>query len=166
MVLRVRKFESRIFHNFEGQSQSYGFPWHPTPCWRCNRLEQTALAQVPEAIVVQKQLYLQTSCLIVSSFGQHESCNRTYGRTMYSPSVSYEGIWGNGGRCLPILNLGVDGGWMVSFTPWPLYAQGKSRRFTLGIGLREPQILFGYSGGDKNILAFARNLTILGTSIS
>jgi hypothetical protein len=40
----------------------------------------TSLAQVPEEIVVQKQPLLQQSCL-VSSFGQHEICNRAYGRT-------------------------------------------------------------------------------------
>jgi hypothetical protein len=44
---------------------------------------QTALAQVPEETVVQKQPSLLPSCLIVFSFGQHESCNRTYGRTIY-----------------------------------------------------------------------------------
>jgi hypothetical protein len=38
---------------------------------------------------------------------------------------------------------------MVSFTPWPLYNRTKSRRFPLEIGLREPQILFGYSGADN-----------------
>jgi hypothetical protein len=77
------KFENRIFHNCEGQSQPHGFPWHSTPCWRCDRLARIALAQVSEETVVQKQPSLQPSHLIVSSFGQHESCNRIYGRTMY-----------------------------------------------------------------------------------
>ena len=43
--------------------------------------EQTALVQVPEGTEVQKQPSLQSSCLPVSSFGQHKSCNRTYGKT-------------------------------------------------------------------------------------
>jgi hypothetical protein len=45
--------------------------------------EQTALAQLPEGTKVQKLPSLQPYCLIVSSFGRRESCNRTYGRTMY-----------------------------------------------------------------------------------
>ena len=45
-------------------------------------LSKLPFAQVPEETVVQKQPSLQPCCLIVSSFGQHESCNRTYGRTV------------------------------------------------------------------------------------
>ena len=82
--LRVWKFENGIFRNCEGQSQPHGFPGHSTPCWRCDRYEQTAFAQVPEGRAVQKQPSLQPSCLTVSTFGQHESSNRTYGRTMYN----------------------------------------------------------------------------------
>jgi hypothetical protein len=82
MVLRVWKFENWIFRNREGQSQPHGFPWHPTPCWRCDRREQTALAPVPDWTVVQKQPSLQPSHLIVSSFIQHESCNVNCGKTM------------------------------------------------------------------------------------
>jgi hypothetical protein len=81
--LRIQKFQNRIFHNCEGQSQLHSFPWHPTLCWRCQRWKQTALAQVPEETVVQKQLTVQPSSLTVSSFGQQKSCNRTYGRTTY-----------------------------------------------------------------------------------
>ena len=84
MVLGVWKFENWIFHSCEGQSQPYGFPWHPPPCCRCDRCKQTALVQVPKGIVVQKQPSLQPSHLNVSTFGQHESLNRTYGRTRYT----------------------------------------------------------------------------------
>jgi len=84
MVLRVWKFENGIFCNCGGQSQPHSFPWHSTPCWCCDRYEQTALAQVPEGTKIQKQSSLQPSRLTVSTFGQHESCNRTYGRTMYN----------------------------------------------------------------------------------
>ena len=41
-------------------------------------------SKVPEETVVKKQPSLQPSSLTVSSYGQHDSCNRTYGRTMYS----------------------------------------------------------------------------------
>ena len=77
ILLRVWKFENGIFCNWEWQSQPRGFTWHPTICWCCDRREQIALAQVPVGRVVQKQH------LIVSSFGQQESCNITYSRTMY-----------------------------------------------------------------------------------
>jgi len=30
MVLRVQKFENKIFHNYEGQSQPHGFSLTPT----------------------------------------------------------------------------------------------------------------------------------------
>jgi hypothetical protein len=40
--------------------------------------------KVPEGTVVQKQPSLPPSRLTVSSFGQHGSYNRTYGRTTYS----------------------------------------------------------------------------------
>ena len=67
----------------KGNHSHMVFIWHPTPYWRCDRWEQTALAQVPEGMVVQKQPSLQPSHLIFSSFGQHESCNRTYGTSYY-----------------------------------------------------------------------------------
>ena len=38
----------------------HGFPWHPTPCCRCDRLEQTALAQVPERDSSPKTAILTT----------------------------------------------------------------------------------------------------------
>ena len=82
MVLRVRKSKNRIFHNYEGKSQPRGFTWHSSPCWRCDRRKQNALAQVLEETAVQKQTFLQPSRPTVSSFGQHEICKRTYGRTM------------------------------------------------------------------------------------
>jgi len=69
------------FRNCEGQSQLYCIPCHPTTCSSCDRREQTALAHEPQGTVVQKQPSSQPSGLTVSSFGQHESCNRTYGRT-------------------------------------------------------------------------------------
>ena len=58
-----------------------------------DRLKQTALAQVPEGTVVQKQSSLQSSRLIVASFGEHESCNRAYGRTMYMVPSSENTIY-------------------------------------------------------------------------
>jgi len=77
MVLRVWKFENgKVNHSHMVLLDT---PIHvDAVTW-----EQTALAQVPERTVVQKQPSLQPSRLIVSSFGQQESCNRTYGRTMY-----------------------------------------------------------------------------------
>ena len=85
MVLRAWKFENGIFRNCGGHSQPHDFPCHSTPCWCCGRCKQTAMAQVPEGTVVQKQPSLQPSCLTVSDFGQHKTFNRTYRRTMYTP---------------------------------------------------------------------------------
>ena len=85
MVSRVWKLENEIFHNWEQQSQPHGFTWHPTPCWRCERREQTALAQVPEESIVQKItnlwnlpphcLQLQTTWNIGQNFWQDCVCN-------------------------------------------------------------------------------------------
>jgi hypothetical protein len=65
----------------------FGVPLKEMLCSCSSYLLKTASAQVPEGTVVQQQPSLQPSCLIVSSFGQHESCNRNYGRTMYRKRV-------------------------------------------------------------------------------
>ena len=54
--------------NCEGQWQSHFFPWHHTECWHCDRLEQTALAQLPEETTVQKKPSLQLSPLYCLQF--------------------------------------------------------------------------------------------------
>jgi hypothetical protein len=85
----------------------------------------------------------------------------------YSPSASYEGVWGNGGVCLPILNLVVDGGgeWAASrpghFTPGEKVAV-----FLWDSDWEILRYFLDILEGEKNILASARNLIILGTSIS
>jgi len=48
---------------------------------------------------------------------------------MYSPSASYEGIWGIGGICISILNHGVDGGEWWASRPGHFTAGGKAAVF-------------------------------------
>jgi hypothetical protein len=50
-----------------------------------------------------------------------------------------EGVLGNGGIAPRILDLGTRGRWMVSFTPRPLYPQGKSPWYPLYRRLGGPQ---------------------------
>ena len=68
--------------------------WHRNPCWRSDRRQQTALAQLHEGTTVQKQPSVQPSRLTVSSFGQHVSCNRTDGRTKPNNNINrYALFW-------------------------------------------------------------------------
>ena len=68
--------------------------WHRNPCWRSDRRQQTALAQLHEGTTVQKQPSVQPSRLTVSSFGQHVSCNRTDGRTKPNNNINrYALLW-------------------------------------------------------------------------
>jgi hypothetical protein len=54
--------------------------------------------------------------------------------------------WGSGGLTPRILDLGARGRWVVSFTPRPLYPQGKSLWYPLG-GTRRQS---GHGGEEKN----------------
>jgi hypothetical protein len=58
--------------------------------------------------------------------------------------------WGNGGIAPRILNLGSRWRWVVSFTPRPLYLQGKSPWYPLDRKLGGPQSRSGGGGEEKN----------------
>jgi hypothetical protein len=58
--------------------------------------------------------------------------------------------WGIGGIVPRILDLGTRWRWVVSFTPRPLYPQGKSPLYPLDRRLGGPQSLSGRSGEEKN----------------
>jgi hypothetical protein len=47
------------------------------------------------------------------------------------------------------LDLGISWRWVVSFTPWPLYPQGKSPSYLLGRKLGGPQNWSGWCGEEK-----------------
>jgi len=51
----------------------------------------------------------------------------------------YEGILGSGGEAARIRGLGTRWRWVVSFTPRPLYPQGKTPCYTLNRRLGGPQ---------------------------
>jgi hypothetical protein len=58
--------------------------------------------------------------------------------------------WDSEGIALRILDLGTRWRWVVSFTPRPLYPQGKSPRYPLDRRLGEPQSRSGRGGEEKN----------------
>jgi len=55
----------------------------------------------------------------------------------------------HGGIALRILDVGIRWRWVVSFTHWPLYRQGKSPWYPLHRRLGGPQIRFGRGGEAK-----------------
>jgi hypothetical protein len=54
-------------------------------------------------------------------------------------ALRHEDIWGSGCIDPHFLDLGTSWRWVVSFTPWPLYPQGKRPRYPLDRRLGEPQ---------------------------
>jgi hypothetical protein len=58
---------------------------------------------------------------------------------------------GRGGMASCILNLGTRWRWVVSFTPWPLYAQGKNPRSPLIRRLGVLHCRSGRYGGERNL---------------
>jgi hypothetical protein len=58
--------------------------------------------------------------------------------------------WGSVDIAPRILDLGTRWRWVVSFTPRPLYPQGKSPRYPLDRRLGGPQSRSGRSGEEKN----------------
>jgi hypothetical protein len=61
-----------------------------------------------------------------------------------------EEYWGSGGMAERILDLGTKWRWVVSFTPWPLYPQGKSSWYPFYRRLGGPQSRSGRGGEEKN----------------
>jgi hypothetical protein len=58
--------------------------------------------------------------------------------------------WENGGIALRIPDFGSRWRWVVSFTPRPLYPQGKRPWYPLDMRLGGPQSLSGHGGKEKN----------------
>jgi hypothetical protein len=58
--------------------------------------------------------------------------------------------WGSGFIAPRILNLGTKWGWVVDFTPQPLYSQGKSPWYPLDKRQGGPQSRSGRGGEEKN----------------
>jgi hypothetical protein len=57
--------------------------------------------------------------------------------------------WGSEGIASRILDFGITSRWVVSFTPRPLYPQGKSPWYPLDRRLGGPQSLSGRGGEEK-----------------
>jgi hypothetical protein len=58
--------------------------------------------------------------------------------------------WGSGGISPRILEFGTRWKWVVSFTPWSLYPQGKSPCFPLDSSVGGPQSCSGCGDEEKN----------------
>jgi hypothetical protein len=61
-----------------------------------------------------------------------------------------ETYWGSGGIASRIIDLDTSWRWAVSFTPRPLYPQGKSPSYPLDRRLGGPQNRSGCGGEEKN----------------
>jgi hypothetical protein len=58
--------------------------------------------------------------------------------------------WGSGFIASRIIDLGIRWRWVVSFTPRPLYPQGKSSWYPLDTKLGGPQSRSGRGDEEKN----------------
>jgi hypothetical protein len=58
--------------------------------------------------------------------------------------------WRSGGITSHILDLSTRWRWVVSFTPWLLYPQGKNPWYPLDRKLGGPQSCSGHGGEEKN----------------
>jgi hypothetical protein len=67
--------------------------------------------------------------------------------TKYRAMKAY---WGSGGIAPCILHLGTRWRWVVSFTPRPLYPQGKNPLYPLDKTLGEPKNSSGHGGEEKS----------------
>jgi len=63
---------------------------------------------------------------------------------------------GSGGIAPSVFHLGPRWRWLVSFTPRPLYPQGKSPWYPLDRRLGGPQSRSGRDGDEKNFTASLR----------
>jgi hypothetical protein len=70
-------------------------------------------------------------------------------RNIRKDALRHEGVWGSGCIDPHFLELGISWSWLVSFTPLPLYPQGKSPRYPLNRSLDGPQSRSGRCGEEK-----------------
>jgi hypothetical protein len=76
--------------------------------------------------------------------------SKVFPELFYNWAPRHEGVLGSGGIAPRINNLGTRWRWVVSFTPRPLYPQGKSPRYPLQRRLGGPQSRSGRGGEEKN----------------
>jgi hypothetical protein len=69
--------------------------------------------------------------------------------TFLTKHHAMKAYWGSGGIA-PHIDLGTRWRWVVSYTPWPLYPQGKSPWYPFDRRLGGPQSRSGRSGEEKN----------------
>jgi hypothetical protein len=64
--------------------------------------------------------------------------------------LRHEGAWRSGCIDPHFLDLDTSWGWVVNFTPQPLYPRGNSLWYPLGRNLGEPQSRSGRCGGENS----------------
>jgi hypothetical protein len=74
----------------------------------------------------------------------------SYPCVFFNWAPHYEGVLESGGIAPRIIDIGSRWRWVVSFTPRPLYPQGKSPLYPLDRRLGGPQSRSGRGGEEKN----------------
>jgi hypothetical protein len=80
----------------------------------------------------------------------HILCKNKVISLLFNWTLCNEGVLGSGGIAPRILDFGSRWRWLVSFTPQPLYPQGKSPWYPLRRRLGGPQSRPGQCGEEKN----------------
>jgi hypothetical protein len=83
------------------------------------------------------------------SFRLYNNCEEKIG-VRCSEHHAMKAYWRSGDIAPRIIDLGTRWRWVVSFTPWPLYPQGKSPPYPLDRRLSGPQSRSGHGAEVKN----------------
>jgi hypothetical protein len=100
-----------------------------------------ATTSAPSACAAGEDLDLAARCKNVKKVKLSLCLTKHHGMKTY---------WRSGGIAPRILDLGTRWRWVVSFTPRPLYPQGKSPCYPLDRRLGGPQKRSGHGGEEKN----------------
>jgi hypothetical protein len=111
-----------------------------------------ALTSVTESDDTAYRLTKTLTC-----YGEMTGSGQTFMHTRHMVKLSlcltkyynHEGVLGSGGTAPRILDLGTKWRWVVSFTPRPLYPQGKNPWYPLDRRLGGPQNRSGRGGEEK-----------------
>jgi hypothetical protein len=116
--------------------------WVRHQVWFLNTLISAYQARVNVGIYT---LHGNIHFILLSTTDKRQSCPCAL--TEHRAMKAY---WGNRGIVPRILDLGTRWRWVVSFTPRPLYSQGKSLWHSLDRRLGGPQIRSGQGGEEKS----------------
>jgi len=113
--------------------------------------------------VIEVSLNVTLRSLFMKSFVLLEPITLRWRRVVniICPCVRREGMWGNGGKALRVLNVETTWRWVFTFTLVPLYCQGKNPRYPLNRKLSGPNSRSGRFGEEKNSCLFGNRTTFL-----